>query len=372
MAARRGFTLIEILFAAALTGVVMAGVMGGFLGMRKGQGATVSQNILKAAGQKAMQGLYMELGGCRKLLASSKLDPPTNDLGRDYFSRLAGIASPVPLGNMRFPRVNPQGGFGLPGAGEGQLDGTLIGNTLVFAASEGRLEVSVPSVTYTYGTSPSVTKQLSNQPYYLNPLHFSAYYLKEVNLPDGVAPIRLSATQTRSSVMQLVRWESGRYLDKGEFADFAAKINGGGANVKVVWDALVADHRVVGLWDGDAAAAASAFYTVDGAGAIVQVVNPAIAKRRELKAADTDMSGYAIGMVAFNSTPDYRFNHFNVPDFAPTDAAHANFPYGFEVGIVGPTGARSVLVRLALASRVNSGQHLYGLAQQEVIKVVDM
>jgi hypothetical protein len=142
--------------------------------------------------------------------------------------------------------------------------------------------------------------------------------------------------------------------------------------VKVVWDSLVADHGVAGLWDGDAAAAADAFFTVDGAGAIVPVVNPAIAKRREVKAADTDMSGYAIGMVAFNSTPDYRFTQFSVPAFAPDDSAHANFPYGFEVGIVGPTGARSVLVRLALAARVNAGQHLYGLAQQEVIKVIDM
>lgn len=376
--ARQGFTLLELAFAGCLFAIVIAGVMAGFMGMRRAQGVSVSHNLLKASSQKALRTMYMELSQSRKLLASSKLDPLTQDLGRDYFTRFGGITAPpsVPFGNLVFPRVDPNGGFGLVGPGAGELTQSCIGNTLVFLAGGDRLKVATPLTSILYGTPPTV-QVLSNTPYFLSSYRFIAYYMAEVPLPPGVAPIKVSGTSTKAYTQQLRRWESQTYLEKGEFEELVSKMlavsTQSATTTLAVWNWLVTTYNVAGLWDGGAASAATAFYTVDSSGAIVAVANPTVARRRETRAVDTSASGYAVGMVAFNSNAfDYKFPDFTVPAYAPTDAAHVNFPYGFEVGICGPTGARSVLIRLALASRVNSGMHLFGIAQQEVVKALDM
>jgi prepilin-type N-terminal cleavage/methylation domain-containing protein len=375
-AARRGFTLLEVVFAAMLLAVVMAGVMQGYMGMRRAQGASVSQNLLKMAGQKALKAMYLDLSQSRKLLASSTLDAASKDLGREYFNRFTGVDAP-PAANVVFPRINPDGGFGRPGNTPGDFDPADIGNTLTLVAAGDRLDVAPPLVAIAYGSMVPTVQWLSVKPYALPTYRFVAYYMAETLLKSGTSPIRISAGQRRSYTLELRRWESGVYLEKGEFEDLAAKVVGGGVVVKPLWDWLVANKRVAGLWDSGATTAANAFYTVNASGAVVAVANPAIAERREIRAADTDLASYAVGMVAFNTvatgaSDDYAFPDFTVPAYAPTDVAHANIPYGFEVGIAGPTGARSVLVRLALASRVNTGGHVIGVSQQEVIKALDM
>jgi hypothetical protein len=92
--------------------------------------------------------------------------------------------------------------------------------------------------------------------------------------------------------------------------------------------------------------------------------------------AQTDLEPYATGMVAFNTSTAFSVRDAQqvipVPAYALTDAAHVNFPYGFEVAITGPSGARTVLVRLTLAARVHAGLNIYGITQQEVVKVFDM
>jgi hypothetical protein len=174
-----------------------------------------------------------------------------------------------------------------------------------------------------------------------------------------------------------MRWESRPYVEKSEFETFANNLVLNPVATWGVWewmqDHANPDYHLAGLWDSGKDTAATAFYKVNGGGVIEAVTNPSIARGKERAALTIGTDPYGLSMIAFNTTPDYSFpDKMLVPAYAPTDTAHQNFPYGFEVGITGPTGARSVLIRLALASRVNAGMHLFGQAQQEIVKVIDM
>jgi type II secretory pathway pseudopilin PulG len=375
--ARQGFGLLELVIAIALMSFVMGGIMQGIMGMRKTQGMSVSQNLLKVAGQSAIRNIYMELSQSRKLLASTSLEPITKDTGREYFMIMQGAStSPpaIPTGNMQFPRVDANGAFGLPGANSGELEQSTVGNTLVFATTVTNLKIDIPTYTYLVGVLP---KFFSNQPYYIPALKFVAYYLIEKPLPAGVAKL----PGNRAVTQQLVRWESKPYIEKGELAGLASKCVGAPVTTKAIWDWLQAhpdpNYHVAGLWDASAATASTSLFTVDGGGNIVaQPAGSLLQKRRQTMIAQTELDPYAIGMVAYNTGVNFPLKDNDqiipVPAYALTDTTHANFPYGFEVAIVGPSGARSVLVRLTLCARVNTGLHLYGSVQQEVIKVFDM
>jgi prepilin-type N-terminal cleavage/methylation domain-containing protein len=378
MSARRGFTLAEIIMAALILSVIMAAVMNGFMSMRRSQAVSVSRNLLQSAAQKALRNIYTDLSQSRKLLASSELDPATQDMGRDYFTRFQGITAPPAVNflNMDFPRLDPNGGFGMEGPNSGERNPVNFGNALVFIGAGEGLRINRGSGTaIVYGNSP-VPKFLSATPYFISSMRFTGYYLSERTLPSEVARIKLTPTLNSNHMLELRRWESQPYLDKNEFKAFTDKLVGGAASTKLVWDWLQAhsnpNYRVAGLWDATAATSASAFYTVDTGGVIVPVTGPVIAKRRDSRAVTVSTDPYALGMVAFNTRSLYTFPGITVPAYAPTDSAHENFPYGFEVGLTGPTGARSVLIRLTLAARVNAGLHLHGVAQQQLVKVIDM
>jgi prepilin-type N-terminal cleavage/methylation domain-containing protein len=376
MTQRRGFTLLELTVVALILSVIMAAVFNAFTGARRTQGMAVSHALLKAGGQKALKEIYTDLGRSRKLIASTELDVAAKDRGREYFTRFQGITSgpAIPFGNMVFPRIDSNGGFGLPGTGSGELEQDKIGNTLVFVANSASINITTPLVMRTLGGVP---KALETTPYTLNTFRFVAYYLVERPLPDGVAQIKISSSQRRNHTLQLMRWESQPYVEKSEFEAFANNLVLNPLATWGVWEWLQnhanPDYRLAGLWDSSKDTAATAFFKVNGSGVVEAITNPSIARGKERAALTISTDPYGLSMIAFNTTADYSFpDGMRVPAYAPTGTAHQNFPYGFEVGITGPTGARSVLIRLALASRVNAGMHLFGQAQQEIIKVIDM
>jgi prepilin-type N-terminal cleavage/methylation domain-containing protein len=375
MRARRGFTLLEILLAISIFSIVMAALTMSFFGVRKSQGVAVSNNLLRVAGQRAIKDIHMELSQSRKLLASTNLQPPTIDVGRQYFLQFQGITSPpaIPFGNMQFPRIDANGGFGVPGANSGELERATVGNTLVFITTAKNLRVAHSAVTIMFPGIPPRFVSTTVDPYYMPALKFVAYYLIEKNLPSGTPAIAGGKTAT----MQLVRWESKPYIERGEWTGFAGKVVGGAPVAKAAWDKLVSDEGVAGVWDPSAATAAGSIFTVDGAGAVIPAPTGTLfQKKRQVMLAQTDLEPYATGMVAFNTSTAFSVRDAQqvipVPAYALTDSAHRNFPYGFEVAIAGPSGARTVLVRLTLAARVHAGLNLYGITQQEVVKVFDM
>lgn len=377
MIARKGFTLLEITFAAAIMTVVLAGSMTAFFSMRRAQGTAVVSSQLKISGQRAMRTMYMELSQCRKLLASSSLEPPTKDLGREYFNLFQRPATPAAITalDMRFPRIDTNGGFGVPGPNSGEFEEATTGNTLVFVVPGKTIRLKTPLLSVSYGNPIPTVKLLSNQPYLINTQRFVAYFLAKVPLEAGQAPIKISGTQTRDYTLQLMRWESQPYVELGEFNTLAGKLVGGNTSALVAWDDMRNNHGVTGLWNVAAPTAATSIYKmVNPATGPEQVSLPAITQRSLKAISKAALSGMAQDMVAFNTNlgADYRFIDFAVPTYAPKDATNSIYPWGFEVAITGPSGARSLLIRLALAARLNSSKHLYGQAQQEVVKVFDM
>jgi prepilin-type N-terminal cleavage/methylation domain-containing protein len=375
MRARRGFTLLEILLAISIFSIVMAALSMSFIGVRKSQGVAVSNNLLRVAGQRAIKDIHMELSQSRKLLASTNLQPPAVDVGRQYFTQFQGITSPpaIPFGNMQFPRIDANGGFGVPGANSGELERATVGNTLAFITTAKNLRVAHSAVTVAFPGIPPRLVPTTTDPYYMPALKFVAYYLIEKALPANTAPIAGGKTST----MQLVRWESKPYIERGEWTGFSGKVVGGAPVAKAAWDQLVANEGVAGLWDPSAATAASSIFTLDGVGGVIAAPTGTLfEKKRQVMLAQTDLEPYATGMVAFNTSTAFSVRDAQqvipVPAYALTDAAHVNFPYGFEVAITGPSGARTVLVRLTLAARVHAGLNIYGITQQEVVKVFDM
>jgi type II secretory pathway pseudopilin PulG len=376
MSARKGFTLLEITFAAAIMTVVLAGSMSAFFSMRRAQGTAVVASQLKISGQRAMRSMYMELSQCRKLLASSSLDAPIKDMGREYFTLFQRPATPEAIAalDMRFPRIDANGGFGVPGPNSGEFEEATVGNTLVFVVPDKTIRLKTTLLSVSYGFPPT-TKLLSDQPYLINTHKFVAYFLAKVPLEEGQAPIKISATQTRDHTLQLMRWESKPYVELGEFKTLAGKLVGGNLAALGAWTDLQNTYGVTGLWNVAAPTAATSIYKmVNGTTGPEQETMPAIAQKSLKAISKAALSGMAQDMVAFNTNlgADYRFLDFAVPTYAPKDGINAVYPWGFEVAITGPSGARSLLIRLALAARLNTSKHLYGQVQQEVVKVFDM
>lgn len=375
MTRRRGFSLLEITIASMILSLVLGAAMLSFFGVRRSQGVAVTSNVLKVSGQRAMHAMYMELSQCRKLLASTNLEPPIKDLAREYFTIFQRPAVPraIPALNMVFPRIDANGGFGLPGPNSGELEQTTVGNTLVFVTMAKQIQLKTIGQSVAYGT-PLKIKLLSAQPYLLTAYKFVAYYLAESDLPAGAAPVKLSSTSSMNHTMQLIRWESQPYIELGEFKTLSKVLVGAPLTSLEVWQDLRDNHGVAGLWNLSAASATGSIYGLDSAGLPVPSDPQSIQHGNTKWISQAALQGFALDMVAFNTVgqTDYQFKDFTVPAYAPTDSVHANFPYGFEVAIVGPSGARSVLIRLALAARVHASKKVYGQAQQEVVKVFDM
>ena len=92
----------------------------------------------------------------------------------------------------------------------------------------------------------------------------------------------------------------------------------------------------------------------------------------------TNLEPYAMGMVAFNTGPTFKpvdmlLSSANqvtmqVPKYGEMSVP---IPYGFEVGVVGSNSARSILVRLSLAARLNTGGKIVGWPHQQIVQMMD-
>lgn len=375
--ARRGFTLLEVLIAAALMMLVTGGVFSAFFGMRKAQGSAVVTSSLTAAGASTLQGIRADLGQVKRLLASESVGgvlTPATDWGAQYFAlveRPTGLTASA----ADWPTIRPDGGLGIAvdPPGPGNLDPATVGNRLMFVKTDREVVVDVSGISVTVGLPPSTSSVLlSDSPALLRSYRFVAYFLVQKPLQPG---IRINGGLTYAN--QLMRWESMPYLEKAEVESLMAKL--ASADRDDVADFLITTRELPRVWDSAATAADEAFYTIDATDGSVDQVAPAtppqILKQRETAAVSLSLDSYAQTMASFNTKLGgnalFDVPNFKVPNYAVLDAGTLTTPYGFEVGIVGPIDARQVLVRLALAARLNSGNHLFGVEHQAVVRVVD-
>lgn len=385
--APQGFTLLEVTMSITVLMIIMAVIVNAIVGARKAEGAAVTTSLLKAGGARAMKNLYLELSQSRRLLASVKGDGASPDLGTQYYTLMARPAAPadMPATGTVFPQINPNGGFGVDGTTPGTLDPSTVGNALAFVAPGPPMVLSDSDVYVSQGWFGG-DHPISSKPYQLPTYKFVLYHLVQVNLPPG-AP----AINGLSYTTQLMRWESGLYLQKSDvdalFNRMSYHTATSAASTQTMFANLTSHPpTVVGIWDASATTASSAFVLYPAlnvvnlpfignvcqlSGSPTVISSPTIPMAKQTWAITTSLSGYATSMMAYNTVSNLNFvvPGLKVPAYA---SAPTSVPYGFEVAIAGPASARTVLVRMALAARLNSGLNLNGIAHQEVVKVFDM
>lgn len=371
--ARAGFTLLELSIAMLIMSVILVILMNTFMGSRKAQGQAVSMMGLKVAGATALEKMYLELSQAKRLLASMDAAPAAEDIGRAYFELMdlpVGLVKPIPLLNMRFPRIAPEGKFIAMGAAPGQLSPLHIGNTLVMVTRAPEIALATPGVQMKFGSLGSLRALSPEKPFRFNRFRFVAYYLTEDMLPSDAASINGTMRHT----MGLARWESRMYVDKGELEGLLGQVPLATDRTKI-WNDLITTYQVVAAWDPTSSDPATAFYTMDPTTALV-VKNGLIQRAGAKPIASTNLDPYARGMVAFNTNPNFQPLDslksggalLQVPQFGEVGT---QTPYGFEVGVVGSNAARSVLLRLSLAARINSGGKVFGWSHQQIVQMMD-
>lgn len=371
--ARPGFTLLELSIAMLIMSVVLVILMNAFMGSRKAQGQAVSMMGLKVAGATAIEKMYLELSQAKRLLASMDAAPAEEDIGRAYFTQMdlpVGLVKPIPLLNMRFPRIAPEGKFIAMGNTPGQLSPLHIGNSLVMVTRAPEIALATPGVQMKFGSLGALRALTPEKPFRFNRFRFVAYYLTEELLPSDAPNINGTMRHT----MGLARWESRMYVDKGELEGLLAQVPLATDRTKI-WNDLITTYQVAAAWDPTSSDPTTAFYAMDATTALV--VKPGLIQRAGAKPiASTNLDPYARGMVAFNTNPNFQPTDslksglalLQVPQFGEIGT---QTPYGFEVGVVGSNAARSVLLRLSLAARVKSGNKIFGWSHQQIVQMMD-
>lgn len=308
-----GFTLTEIMLAAAALAIMMLMFSPMFSLSQKAFTALEVSSALKDAGQKALNPIAYDLNQCKKLYKFSAI-PTSND--SKYLANVLGQLDgmPQPMTGFRLPSNNVQPVLSPEDTVNFRKD--FVGNGLLLASLEGRQDL-------TFG----------GQNIRLDIYHFSFYYLAE-----GVGDLGGKAARN------LWEWHSVNFADFNQLSPLAG-------NVPML-TAVIAHLTTQGIqyaWDPSANYDA-AFHSLGSIAMPVVNPTPAIDKRTGGPAVKilvgTGGGSYRYG-VSPNTGPDFGTKH-RVPIYA--DEA-GEFPSGFEVVMAGPTGSRMVFVRLVLIAK---------------------
>lgn len=356
--------------------VILVMLVNAFLGSRKAQGQAVSMMGLKVAGSKALETMYLELSQGKRLLASQDAAPAAEDVGRSYFEQMelpTTALAPIPSGNLRFPRVAPNGNFTTMGTASGQLAPAHIGNALVLVTRAPEIPLATVGVSMKFG-SLGLPRPLTNEnPFRLNRFRFVAYYLTDMPMKPDMPNINGTMRHT----MNLVRWESRMYVDKAEVEGFMNQVPTIPER-QLVWKDLVDTYKVAGAWDTASMSGTTALYVPDSITMVMKPLAGPILKQGVKPVTTINLEPYALGMVAFNTSDTFKpldslkssgtAVTLKVPTFGEAGTA---IPYGFEVGIVGSNAARTVLLKLSLAARLSSGGKIFGWSNQQLVQMMD-
>ncbi len=226
---------------------------------------------------------------------------------------LAALEPPVDypmIGNVKLPVPKDLGTFRADTVGDEQT-----GNVLLLCKQQPVFQTTLGS---------GVTRRIDVYTLVL-------FYPSAVNLSMG--------PYTRSLV--LARWESIEFGDYLEITGLAA-----GEKAEVVRN-LYQDRGVRYLWDV-AQDPDQAFFGIDGFGNVdavpIATLNPPGDSNRKVIAA----LGLGRSSLSWNRTNQAWIPQV-VPLYAIADPLGDGFPHGFEVQVIGPTGSRTILVRMSVA-----------------------
>lgn len=362
--ARQGFTLLEILIAMAIGGVVLGLVANAYLGANKAQSITVASGLMKASGQMALNQIYEGLHQSHTIFGR-------NDGADSYMSRLPIFGFDTGAGALRpgvvqtelvLPVVQEKAAFydeNATGAPNADFDPASVGNTLLFATSEPK------AILHAEFGQPEAHLSAHR-------LHF--YYPARREMPPGAYPVRPGDSYT----YQLMHWKSQLYLDYNDVVEWIRRYKDNGATDAEVATKLDRLRMPSGPYagainleagDGSLAATPGVVFDLTTTGSPTDLDRNAANRfqtdqfRAALKLSMRDSFGET--MVAFN-TGDVPVRTLQVPAFAD-DGSDA--PYGFEVAVGGSQENRQVLLRLAMAARTQPGNLMVGQTFQQVARI---
>jgi prepilin-type N-terminal cleavage/methylation domain-containing protein len=358
-----GFTLLEILVAAAIGLVVVGFALEAYFAAQKAKAVAVGGSLLKAAGQATLDDIYKGVHQSKHLyVRGDAADTLLARLPMHPFYEDAGALSPGPTKEeLRLPDLKLTGSFQ---ATDPNFDPDAAGNALFFARSEPNATADAAGLQAALGTS-----RLALPAYTLD-----FYCLVRRPLPPGQF-----VRGTDRYTYGLMHYRSKPYLDYHELVDFQRSLKRQAADADGTIDEVLAQLKAgyAGAIALDVADGNHAIFDLAATHDHLDLYENATARiatgsyRTPLAFAMNQAFGEP--MVAFNTTAEDPSHALpvaglDVPAFAPDKTT---FPYGLETMVAGPPDARQVLVRLALAAKTQPGRTMVASSHQQIVQAYD-
>jgi Tfp pilus assembly protein PilV len=316
-----GTTFMEMMIAMVCLSAIALATFGIITQSQNINSTVNAWNMLTQWGQKAINQINLDVTQACVIYQN-------DSVGNGYKADLESNANFPALATSTLPSIDPTGTFG-----QDVAPSTRTGNALLYATN----------------TMPFVSEALTTTRR-VDMYRMVYYYLSPVTQTIGASPFSL----------RLVKWTSQEFADYNQ----VIAISDAAEQADFVYD-LYFVKGIRHLWKPREASDA-AFYAIDEYGTVSGSPEPSFtiptgidAEGKAMVSSVINDLGRGFASMAWNNSTTFKTPDI-VPKFAVGSQAGAGFPHGMEVQVIGPTGARQVLVRLVLAYVVGgAGQDLY-------------
>ena len=312
-------TLVEMMIVLALFSVVVVAAYEVVSSTNVSSDTLNASSLLTEWGQKAIDEINLNV-------TQSRLIYQNDSLGTDYLGRLETDANFPVLTSTRLPLIDPTGTF------RQDTTVTRTGNALLFLS-----EVS-PFIADAGGVSRRV-----------NIYRLTCYYLSPNSTPIA----------GKSSSLRLIKWQSKEFADYEQVMAISSPVSR-----NAFANALLTSRGINYFWL-PRNTPATAFYRYDydelndaDDDDIDDAVDAFYIIQKDTIERVIGNLGYGTSSVSWNRGSDFWVPDA-VPKFGLASQSGAGFPHGFEIQVIGPTGARQVLVRLVLTYYIGLNQSLF-------------
>ena len=330
----KGVTLVELMVAIAIMGIIGAGMATMFTSIQRNFSIEEARIGIKTGAQTSVNKIALNLTATKRLFQNTAAD-----------NAFLALVTPVPaaVAGSVLPSIN-DGASMTPSSGT--FVSTATGNSLFFASLDLPF-TTTPILDSVGGTSTHTIR--------VDSYHFNYYYLSQ-----AATPVIGGGGQ-----LMLREWHSFSVADYNQISCWTNAT----LQSNLVQALYTAGYRFA--WDASQNAAASAFYSIGSGGVLAalgsapaltaNVVDQRLAPAAMVKPLTGVLgSGYRYG-VSPNTTGAFANSiPYAVPQFT---AASGQFPSGFEVVTVGSSSARQILIRLVIIAQ---GAFKGSIANQQV------
>lgn len=317
-----GFTLLEMLLAGGLLALTLAVAVPFFQSAFSSLTSMEAQNALKTGAHKALDRIQL-------FLTENKRFFPVEDPGLEFLPYVQfGSGVPAPLADSRLPAINQDGSL-TPSSGT--FSAADVGNSLFFVSLDAPEDVVDPGIA-------------GARPLRVDIYHFNYYFLAA----DG------SGSIGGKPKLQLWEWHSVKYVDLPTIQ----KLAGDPASLTNLVIALYGRGYLY-AYNPSLLNPLDAIYGLESDGTLTAAPSmpifeiPQASAGNMMNLATGALGGsYRYGVSPNTIDKQGTFDSpVSVPRFAAVSASSPTFSSGFEVAVVGDSGARQVLMRLVLVAQ---------------------